>query len=167
MPFTLLHIGPSAWLALYFREKIDPLVFILVNVVIDIEPLLIGLYWPWLWAHGYFHNFLIGSLVGLAVAIICYLSKGIFEGLKRLLRLEYSISFKKMLFSAILGIWFHVLLDALGDPDVHPFFPIQANPFFGFIPLSIAKWLYALCFIPAGWLFMKNYNKNQPKQKYN
>jgi len=167
MPFTPFHIGPSAWLALYLREKINPLVFILSNVFIDIESLLIGLYWPWQWAHGYCHNFLIGSLVGFAVGIICYLGKGIFERLNRLLHLQYRISFKKMLFSAILGVWFHILLDALVDPNIHPFFPIKVNPFFGFIPLFVVKWLCALCFIPAVLMFMKNYNKNRPVQENN
>jgi len=167
MPFTPFHIGPSAWLAFYLRKKINPLVFIFSNVFIDIEPLLIGLYWPWQWAHGYYHTFLIGSLVGVAVGMICYLSKGIFERLNWLLRLQYGISFKSMLFSAILGVWFHILLDALVDPNIHPFFPIKANPFFGFISLSVARWLYALCFIPAVLLFMKNYSKGRPVQKYN
>jgi hypothetical protein len=167
MPFTPFHIGLSAWLALSLRGKIDPVVFVLSNVFIDIEPMLIGLYWPGLWAHGYLHTFLAGLPVGVVIGIICYFGRGVFERLKPLLRLQYEISFKNMLFSAVLGTWFHIILDALVDPDIHPFFPMKANPFFGFIPLSLARWLYALCIVPAALLFIKNYKKGRPVNKYN
>jgi hypothetical protein len=159
MPFTPFHIGPSALLALSLRGKIDPVIFVLANVFIDIEPLLIGLYWPSLWAHGYVHNFFMGILAGFATAIICYLGKGILERLRLFLHLGFKISFKNMVFSAILGIWFNIIVDALVGPDMHPYFPIKINPFYGFISLPALKFLCVLCFVPATLLFLKNYNK--------
>jgi hypothetical protein len=160
MPFTPFHFGPSAWVALQLQKKLDVPVFVLANVFIDLEPLLIGLYWPWLWAHGYCHTFLIGSLIGFVLGVIAYLGKGILEGLMRLLRLQYSTGFKKITLSAILGVWFHVLLDALVDPNTHPFFPLKFNPFFGLISLSVAHWLYSLCFIPVILLYIYNRKKS-------
>ena len=160
MPFTPFHFGPSAWLALYSRGKTDVLIFVLVNVVIDVEPLLVGLYWPCLWAHGYCHNLLIGSLVGFVFGIIAYFGRGILEILKRLLNLRYRTSFKKIVLSAILGVWFHIVLDALVESSIHPFFPLQINPFFGFIPPSLVIGIFSLCFIPITLIYISNYKKS-------
>jgi len=162
MPFTPLHIGPSTWLALRFEQKIDLPVFVLANFVLDLEPLLIGLYWPYLWAHGYYHNFLIGSLIAFIWAIIAYFGRGVLQSLMQLLHLPYVTNFRKILVSAILGIWFHILLDAPLDADMHPFFPIKNNPFFGLYSLSTARWLCTLCFIPALLLYISKVKKKVP-----
>lgn len=41
MPFTPLHFGPHACVALPLRRRVDLPVFLLTNVVVDVEPLLV------------------------------------------------------------------------------------------------------------------------------
>jgi len=49
MPFTPYHFGPSGFWGLAFRKWLDLPVFVLANVIVDIEVLVIwffGLGWP-------------------------------------------------------------------------------------------------------------------------
>lgn len=149
MPFTPFHFGPSSCVALPLKRYIDFPVFVFVNVIVDLEPLavmLFGLNYP---LHGYCHTFLIGSLVGILWAVVAYSGKGILQKLMRLLHLSYKANFTKMLFSAVLGIWFHILLDALIYPDIRPFYPLMVNPMYGIITGSAVYLICIISFIPA------------------
>lgn len=149
MPFTPFHFGPSGCLALPLQKYVDVPVFVLANVVVDIEPLAVmtlGLPLP---IHGYFHTLLIGSALGIIWGLIAWSFRGLTRKIMRLLRLPYLPSLSKTLISAILGIWFHVFLDALIYADVRPFYPFAGNPVLG---LFSVKQLYLICslsFIPA------------------
>ena len=149
MPFTPFHFGPCACVGLPLRKRIDLPVFILSNVVIDLEPgtvMLLGLDLP---LHGFFHSFLIGALVGLAWACVAWRGRGILKRLMEFFRIPYETSFKKMVFSGVLGVWFHVILDAPLYRDIHPFYPFKFNPFFGILSPSAIYGLSALSFLPA------------------
>ena len=64
MPFTPYHFGPSGFVGLVFRKWIDMPVFVLANVIVDVEVLAVGLFglgWP---IHRYCHTLLIGAVVG-------------------------------------------------------------------------------------------------------
>jgi len=64
MPFTPFHFGAHACVAFPFNKKIDIPVFILANVAIDIEPLLVitlNLHYP---LHGYAHTFIGAIFIG-------------------------------------------------------------------------------------------------------
>ncbi len=70
MPFTPFHFGAHACAALPAGKKINILVFILANVIIDIEPLLIMIFnfaYP---LHGYAHTFLGTSIIGFLWAAL-------------------------------------------------------------------------------------------------
>jgi len=43
---------------------------------------------------------------------------------------QYS-TFKKILWTALLGVYLHVVLDAFTHPDMKPFYPAEGNPLFG------------------------------------
>ncbi len=149
MPFTPFHFGPSSFVALPLGKYIDFPVFVLANVVVDLEPLAVMVFdldYP---LHGYCHTLLIGSLVGGMWAVIAYSGKSIFQKLMGLLHLSYATNFGKMLVSAILGIWFHILIDALIHTDIRPFFPFEANPIYGIITKSTVYLICAISFIPA------------------
>ena len=154
MPFTPFHFGPGACIGLPLKKYIDLPVFLLANVVVDLEPLAVmsfGLDYP---IHGYFHTFLPGALLGLIWALLAYPARGLFQGLMNLFRLPYKASLSKMIISAILGVWFHVLLDGLIYPDVRAFYPLKANPLAGLLSVSAMYTLCTISFIPAAILYI-------------
>jgi membrane-bound metal-dependent hydrolase YbcI (DUF457 family) len=149
MPITPFHVGPGATLALPLRRVIDFPVFILSNFVVDLEPLAVivfGLNCP---EHMYFHTFLFGSLVGVAWALVAYPARGILKRFMGFVYLDYSTTFVKVLFSALLGVWFHVLLDAPLYSDIRPFYPLKENPMYGLVSLPILYLSCIVSFIPA------------------
>ena len=138
MPFTPYHFGPSALLALPLKKYIDIPVFVLANVVVDLEPsavIVFGLNYP---LHGFCHTFLIGAIVGLLWGLLAYAVKDIFKWPMKLLCLPYKTSIQKMLLSGILGVWFHILFDSVLYRDIRPFWPMAANPLYRIIrPSSV------------------------------
>lgn len=154
MPFTPFHFGPSACIALPLRKYIDIPVFILANVVVDIEPLAViafNLNYP---LHGYAHTFLIGTAVGIAWAIISYAGKDKLQWLMKYLDIPYDTNFKKITISAVLGVWFHLLLDMPLYFDIHPLYPSLFNPLFGLMTNFTMYIVCGISFIPAIVLYM-------------
>jgi len=128
MPFTPYHFGPSAFLGLIFRKWIDIPVFVLANVIVDIEVLVVKLFklgWPW---HRYCHTLLIGGAVGVAWAMVAYPLRGWFAEIMKIVRLPHQSSLWKMIISGVLGVWFHVVIDAVYHLDVKLFWPGKARP---------------------------------------
>jgi hypothetical protein len=143
LPFTPYHFGPSVIIGLVFRRLIDLPVIVLVNVVMDFEPLavmLLGLDYP---LHGYVHTFLIGSVIGVVWAVVsfCFL-KGFYSWLMKILRLSYQPRFGAMVIAGVLGVWLHIFLDGIMHPDTRPFWPLQVRPFLHII--SVER-LYEMC----------------------
>lgn len=151
MPFTPFHFGPSACLSLPLRRYIDVPVFILANVVIDTEPLLVMIFnfsYP---LHGLAHTFAGAAIIGLCFGFTAFFAKEFIEPImKKTLRLRYTASLKKYTTSAILGSWFHVLLDSPLYIDIRPFYPFSdINPFLGIIRGDLMYKICAYAFIPA------------------
>jgi membrane-bound metal-dependent hydrolase YbcI (DUF457 family) len=154
MPFTPYHFGPSGFIGLIFRKWIDIPVFILANVVVDLEPLVVILFdldYP---LHGYFHTFLCGAVVAIFWALIAYSGKSLFQWLMKLFQVPYETNFRKMLLSAILGVWFHILLDAPLYTDIQPFWPFKTNPMYGLLSYQTASLLCTIFFVPAIALYI-------------
>ena len=150
MPFTPFHFGPSACVALPLNRYIDLPVFLLANVAVDIEPLLVMMFNLSYPLHGYAHTLVGAALVGLAWGGIAYGLRGLLTVLMtKGLHLAYSPSRSRMLMSGVLGAWFHVALDAPLYTDIRPFWPLSGNPLLGMIESDA---MYAICaysFIPA------------------
>ncbi len=154
MPFTPFHFGPSGFVGLAFRKWIDVPVFVLANVAVDIEPgivLLFGLNYP---AHGFCHTFLIGAGVGVVWAFAAFYGRGLIGRLMRLFGLGYETNLRKVLVSAVLGVWFHVFLDSFCWGDVRPFWPLRANPFFDLLGVRTVYLLCSGAFVPAILLYV-------------
>lgn len=123
MPFTPYHFGPSGFIGLVFRKWIDVPVFVLANVVVDVEVLVIGfsgLGWP---VHRYCHTLLIGAAVGALWGAAAYPLRGLFRKMMQIFRIPYQTNLRKMLLSGILGVWLHALIDGLYHFDVRMFWP--------------------------------------------
>jgi membrane-bound metal-dependent hydrolase YbcI (DUF457 family) len=125
MPFTPYHFGPSGFIGLVFGKWIDLPVFVLANVIVDVEVLVIGFFglgWP---MHRYCHTLLIGAVIGAFWGIAAYPLRHIFEGIMKVIYIPYKTSLRKMVISGILGVWLHVLIDGIYHSDVKIFWPYK------------------------------------------
>jgi hypothetical protein len=123
MPFTPYHFGPSGFIGLGLNKWIDLPVFILANVVVDVEVLVVrwlGLGWP---IHRYCHTLLGGAVVGALWGIAAYPLRHFFNGMMRVSHIPYETSLRKMVISGVLGVWLHVLIDGIYHSDVRVFWP--------------------------------------------
>ena len=156
MPLTPFHFGPSACIALPLKRYIDVPVFILANVAIDIEPLIVmnfHLSYP---LHGMAHTFAGAAVIGICLGLIANWNKTHIQRLmEKMLRLQYAASLKKYILSGILGCWLHVLLDSPLYTDIKPFSPFSdLNPLFGAVQGSMVYKVCAYAFIPAIFFYI-------------
>jgi len=126
MPFTPYHFGPSGFVGLALRRWIDVPVFVLANVAVDIEVLVIAFFRLGYPPHRYCHTLLIGLVVGILWGLLAYPLRHLFKRLMHLLRIPYRTSLLKMLISGILGVWLHVLIDGIYHFDVRILWPNKA-----------------------------------------
>lgn len=149
MPFTPYHFGPAGFIGLVFRKYIDLPLFVLVNVVIDLEVLFSTGRFPhrgW-----YFHTLLGSAVVGAVFGLALYPLRGIFQWLMNLLRLSYKPTLLKFIISGSLGACFHVFIDAIYHWDVQLLWPNQnARPLWNIISqpqvkiICLAFWAAAI-----------------------
>ena len=161
MPLTPFHFGPSALVAFVFNRKLDFPVFVLANVVIDMEPLIVlvfNLSYP---LHGYAHSFLGAIVAGSLWGLLAFRAKDITAFLMKIIGLPYYTGIGKCICSGIAGALFHVLLDAPLYADMKPFYPLRANPFYGIITGHLEYVLCVLSFIPAIILYIIAVKKTQ------
>ena len=128
MPYPAYHLGPSGFFGLALRKWIDIPVFVLANVIVDLE-VLFAPKWP-IHQYWHFHSLLIGGVAGAIWGIIAYKFKPLkwlFEWGMRLIRLPYKTNLWKTVISGVLGVWLHVVLDAVYHYDVLLFWPIKAK----------------------------------------
>ncbi len=170
MPFTHLHFGPSACISLPLKRYIDVPTFLLANVVVDVEVLVV-IYTKYYETsgslHPFIHTFLIGSAVAVLWAIIAFFCKGIFRRTMNFLRVEYKTSFLKILISSLLGVWFHILVDSFCHRDITPFYPAKINPFKGALTSTQVYSICLLSFLPAIIIYavlVVKYNRRNSKE---
>jgi len=153
MPFTPFHFGPAACVALPLHRKVDVPAFILVNIAVDMEPLLVLLFdldYP---LHGYAHTLPGAAIVGLVSGWVCYRLRAQFERGMSYIRLNYRAELPIALFSGVAGAWMHVILDAFLYDDIRLFYPLAGNPLLGLISISKMYLLCGLALLPAAVLY--------------
>jgi hypothetical protein len=133
MPLPIYHLGPSAFFGLTLRKWLDVPVFILANVVVDIEVLFIRLSGSGGPFHRYTHTLLLGAIAGAVWGIAAYPLRHIFEKIMRMLLIPYQTGLRKMILSGILGVWLHVVIDAVYHWDVRIFWPSNVKPLWNLI----------------------------------
>jgi hypothetical protein len=169
MPITPYHFGPSGFIALLLGRRLDVPVFMLVNVVIDIEVIaiiLLGLDHP---VHRYAHTLLGGAVVGILCGLFSRPLRPLFSRWMRLLHLPYETSLTKAVLSGVLGVWLHVFIDALYHPDVRLAWPSDAMPLWRITSHALPEYrVEHLCvlFFPAAvvlyMIIMAVQEKRQP-----
>jgi len=156
VPLTPFHLGPALFLGLVFFSFLDFPTFLLANVIVDVEPLLVFLLdldYP---LHGFFHSFLGGTLVALLLAFIMMKIRGSFSDLLRFFKLEQKYSLKSILAASLSGVYIHILLDSRMHLDIKPFYPLDLNPLLsrgvlvGFEIYTICIWTGILGIIVYG-----------------
>ena len=153
MANTLSHFGPSALVAILFYRYINFPVFVLANIVIDIESVILALFRPGPSSHKYFHTFILGAATGIVWGLVCYASSDVLQWTTNLLKLPYELSLAGILLSAVTGIWLHIVIDAVSHPRMIPFYPLKGNPLITpFTNLGVS-WLCTFTFIPAVVLY--------------
>jgi membrane-bound metal-dependent hydrolase YbcI (DUF457 family) len=144
MPFTPLHLGPVFVFGLFLRRWLHLPTLIVASIAVDVEPLLVivlKLDYP---LHGYLHTFLFAIPYGIAVGYaMIYLEKP-FNSLYKALLLEEAkpIDKKPFLLAGLIGTISHILLDSPLYGDIHPFYPLKANPLYN---PSLTQPIYYLC----------------------
>lgn len=118
--------------------------FMLANVIIDVEPLLVltlGVGYP---LHGYLHTFLSAFFLGLLLGSTMFLLERPFRTLYKAFLLETGrdLKPKSFMLAGATGTMLHVLLDSPLYDDIRPLYPLAANPFYD--PGS-ALLVYSLC----------------------
>ncbi|MEM2341355.1 MAG: hydrolase [Candidatus Bathyarchaeia archaeon] len=144
MPFTPFHLGLGLGLGLPLKRYLHAPTFLLANIILDVEPLLVicfRLEYP---LHGYLHTFLLALPPGLILGYFAFLLERFLHLLYRFFLLEASdrLSLKSFLFGGTSGTGFHVLLDAPLYSDIKPFYPIIINPLYN---PSLVLEIYSLC----------------------
>ena len=154
MPFTPYHFGPSGFVGLVFRRWLDIPVFVLANVIVDVEVLVVGMLelgWP---IHRYCHTLLVGAAVGAVWGLLAYTIKPVFRTAMQLIRLPYQTNLLKMVISGILGVWFHVLIDSFRWRDVKMFWPSRVRPLYNLISKGQVKAVCLACFVAAAVVYV-------------
>ena len=65
MPYTPFHFGPSSLIGLLLRRWVDIPVFVLVNLVIDLEIFVVEFRHPRRFGPRYVHTLLLGAAAGI------------------------------------------------------------------------------------------------------
>jgi len=130
MPFTIFHIGPAILIGLLLFSRLDFVSFMISSVILDVEPLCIALFCPWMPLHGFFHSYLGATFLGVLTAIGVYFLRSWLSRILAWFKVKQEPSFKKMLYTSTLGVYFHVFLDSFLYAEMEPFYPLTGNPFF-------------------------------------
>lgn len=163
MPVTPLHFGPSATLAFPLRKYIDVPVFVLVNVVIDIQPFLALFFFPDIPVHGFSHTLIGGAIVGTLFGLVMFLLKRPVAWCMKLLRIDYTPRIYFMVLAGIFGAWFHIFTDALIWSDVYPFYPSKWNPLLGVTDHATLSLICVLLFLPPFVMYIVHVFKGGKK----
>ena len=168
MPFTPYHFGPAGFISLLFRRWIDLPVFVLANVIIDVEVLAAGPgYFPH--RHWHWHSFLIAALVGAVWGLAAYPLSPVFKRIFSFFKLDYHTTLKKTIFAGALGACFHVLIDGVYHYDVQPFWPYLKNPMYRFMNhpqvMMVCYLGWAAAILLYGFLLLRNHRRAADKAK--
>lgn len=160
MPFTPYHLGPALFFAIPLRKYVHAPTFILANVLLDIEPLLVlvlGLNYP---LHGYLHTFAAAVVVGVAFGLVMFFLERSMHPLYKTLLLEpeTKMNISQFISAGVFGTLLHVLFDSPLYEEMKPFYPLNVNPLYGSASSNeiylLSVWLgilgvifYALLFI--------------------
>jgi len=122
-------------------------------VIVDVEPffvLVLNLNYP---LHGFLHTFLGGTIVAIILSGILYRFRGAMNKIMGVFKLSQESSFKTILFSCIVGVYFHIFLDSFLFADIKPFLPLDTNPLYGLVSYNLMYLFCGSSFVLGGLLY--------------
>ncbi len=147
MPFTPFHLGPALAIGLPLRRYIHVPTFVVANVIVDLEPLLVlvlNLQYP---LHGYLHTFVGALALGLALGYAMYVSERWLGSLwRKMVLVPETLGLRAFIMAGISGTLLHVLLDSPLYHDIKPLYPISLNPLYS---PSLTPLIYRACVFTA------------------
>jgi len=129
MPLTPFHLGPALFFGLLLLRCLDLPTFLIANVIIDIEPLLVVSCNLDYRVHGFFHSFIGSTLIALLLVAVMSKVPESFSPLLTFFKIETNPSFLSIFSASLSGVYLHILLDSRMHRDIQPFYPFDANPF--------------------------------------
>lgn len=143
MPFTPYHFGPSGFVGLLLRRWLDVPVFVLANVLIDMEVAADPFFQPGWPVHRmwHFHTLLVGGAVGVIFGLAAYSIKPLRRLSEKSMAaagLPVRATLLSMVLAGLLGVWLHVFIDSFYHYDVQIFWPYRDNSIFRWI--NSGKW---------------------------
>jgi hypothetical protein len=164
MPLTPFHFGPAIALKALLPAHFSLSVFVLSQVLIDLEPLYFmitddpPLHRFWHTYAGAGVIFLICVVIGKPLAQVWakWWNKIVSPGHHSRLHSNDKIPFKATVIAAFIGAFSHVFLDSIMHSDVHPLAPwSEHNPMLGTIDLLALHFgLIAIGTVGAFWLVL-------------
>jgi len=149
MPFTPFHFGPALFFGLLLFAFIDFPTFLIANVIVDLEPLLVvflGLNYP---LYGFFHSFAGGTIIAIILVFLMFRLSSITRKVMKFLRLEQEVLLKRVMTTSLAGVYFHILLDSPLYPDIKPLYPLEVNPFFS-NDMAISIYMFCIFSLLSG-----------------
>ena len=151
VPFTPFHLGPALLFGLALSVAFDLPTLLVASVIPDVEPFYVMYFhvsdYP---LHGFFHSYIGSSILAVLVALVIYPLKNQLNKIMVNFRISQKSSFKKILFTSFVGVYFHVFLDSFLYEEMSPFYPLQGNPFINLL-VAYGKYsvIYGFCSITA------------------
>lgn len=157
MPVTPFHIGAGLLFKAYAPARVSWVVFALVNILIDLEPIL----WYLLTgdpAHRQLHSYLGATVVValgvwpgrmLAEAWLRWWNRQLNPAQARWLGTGVQITVPAALLGALLGGSSHIVLDSFMHPDMQPYWPWAVDN--GLLQKISVDGLHAICLAAAVW----------------
>lgn len=100
--------------------------------------------------HGFFHSYLGATIFALLVALAIYPLRSFLDKIMMIFRISQKSSFKKILFTSFVGVYFHVFLDSFLYEEMNPFYPLLGNPFVNLLSAyGSYSIIYGFCSITA------------------
>jgi len=134
VPFTPFHLGPALFFGLLLPVAFDLPTLLVASVIPDVEPFYVMYFnvsgYP---LHGFLHSYLGSSVFAFSVTLVVYPLRDLLNKIMVALRIPQKTSFKKILFTSFVGVYFHVFLDSFLYEEMAPFYPFQGNPFFNLL----------------------------------
>lgn len=113
MPITPFHFGPGFFVKSILFKRFSFRVFVLANILVDIEPLyyILTNQWP---LHRFFHTYVGATIVAMVAILFGRLIWG-------------AISKTAVIIGAFIGAYSHILLDSIMHADLQPFYPFSTG----------------------------------------
>jgi len=148
MPFTPFHLGPALFFGLLLFRFLSFPAFVVANVIVDVEPFLVLFFgherYP---LHGFFHSLLGGAILGALVAVGIYFLQGWLNKILAWFRVQQKSSFTKILYTSLLGVFFHIFLDSFLYGEMNIFYPLLGNSFLNVVGVGVVYDFCSVSFI--------------------